>query len=61
MEVLHLLAIGLTNKEIATKLVLSEGTVKIHLNRIYSKLETKGRLKAIQKAKKLRLLFGSDE
>lgn len=61
MEVLHLLAMGLSNQEIAAKLVLSEGTVKIHLNRIYSKLEVKGRVKAIQRAKKMRLLLDSDE
>jgi LuxR family maltose regulon positive regulatory protein len=40
---------GLSNKEIAAKLVVTEGTVKIHLNRIYSKLGVKGRVEAILK------------
>ncbi|WP_317851412.1 LuxR C-terminal-related transcriptional regulator [Neobacillus bataviensis] len=52
LEVLQLLSKGLSNKEIAAKLVLSEGTVKIHLNRIYSKLGAKGRVEAIQKMNK---------
>lgn len=52
MEVLKWLSMGLSNKEIAAKLVLSEGTVKIHLNRIYSKLGVKGRVEAIQKVNK---------
>ncbi|ARU60736.1 hypothetical protein CBW65_06270 [Tumebacillus avium] len=56
LEVLHLLATGRTNKEIAAALVLTEGTVKLHLNRIYSKLLAKGRVQAIQKAKEQRLL-----
>lgn len=49
IEVLHWLSMGLSNKEIAAKLVVTEGTVKIHLNRIYSKLGAKGRVEAIRK------------
>ncbi|WHY67723.1 LuxR C-terminal-related transcriptional regulator [Neobacillus sp. SuZ13] len=49
MEVLHWLSMGLSNKEIAAKLIVTEGTVKIHLNRIYSKLGAKGRVEAIRK------------
>lgn len=52
LEVLQLLSMGLSNREIAAKLVLSEGTVKIHLNRVYSKLGVKGRVEAIQKVNK---------
>ena len=37
-EVMHLVAAGLANKEIARKLSLSEGTVKIHLHNIYQKI-----------------------
>lgn len=55
-EVLQLLAAGLSNKEIAARLVLTEGTVKLHLNRIYSKLQVRGRVQAIQKAQELQLL-----
>ncbi|WP_144554467.1 LuxR C-terminal-related transcriptional regulator [Bacillus sp. X1(2014)] len=49
IEVLNWLSMGLSNKEIAAKLVVTEGTVKIHLNRIYSKLGAKGRVDAIRK------------
>lgn len=55
-EVLQLIAEGLSNKDIAGKLVLTEGTVKLHLHRIYSKLQVKGRVQAIQKAKKDNLI-----
>ncbi|MGC5326279.1 LuxR C-terminal-related transcriptional regulator [Brevibacillus sp. SYSU BS000544] len=56
MEVLGLLALGKSNKEIAEKLVLTEGTVKLHLNRIYSKLMCSNRIQALKKAKQLHLL-----
>jgi len=55
-EVLELIALGLSNKEVAEKLVLSEGTVKLHLHRIYGKLHANGRVQAIRKAKQLRLI-----
>lgn len=55
-EVLQLIAGGLSNKAIAEKLVLAEGTVKLHLHRIYSKLQVSGRIQAIQKANQYRLL-----
>ncbi|MGC5326283.1 LuxR C-terminal-related transcriptional regulator [Brevibacillus sp. SYSU BS000544] len=56
LEVLTCLSQGLSNKEIAEKLSLSEGTVKLHLNRIYSKLNCTNRIQAIQTAKRLHLL-----
>ena len=37
-----MIALRLSNKEIAEKLFLSEGTVKQYINQIYSKLEIKG-------------------
>ncbi len=43
-EIVRLVAIGLHNKEIAEKLLISEGTVKIHLHHIYEKLHVDGRL-----------------
>lgn len=49
-EVLELIADGLSNKAIAQRLALAEGTVKLHLHRIYSKLQVNGRVQAIQKA-----------
>ena len=42
-EVAQLVAAGLSNKEIARRLSLSEGTVKIHLHNIYGKLEVSNR------------------
>ena len=49
-EVLHLLARGLRNKEIAERLVVSERTVNFHLANIYAKLHVSGRTGAISKA-----------
>jgi DNA-binding NarL/FixJ family response regulator len=46
-EVLHILATGCSNKEIATALFISEKTVKSHLNSIFRKLNVTRRLKAI--------------
>ena len=42
-EVGLLVAHGLTNREVARELGLSEGTVKIHLHNIFQKLGTKSR------------------
>jgi DNA-binding NarL/FixJ family response regulator len=44
MEIVRLVASGLHNKEIAAKLAISEGTVKVHLHHIYEKLNVGGRL-----------------
>ncbi len=46
-EVLQLLSKGLTNKEIAQKLFISEKTVKSHLSSIFRKLKVAKRLQAI--------------
>jgi DNA-binding NarL/FixJ family response regulator len=46
MDVLHLLATGATNREIATVLCLSEGTVKNHVSNILSRLGLRDRLQA---------------
>lgn len=45
IEVVQLLALGKTNKEIATALNLGEGTVKMHVWRIFRKLNLDSRLK----------------
>jgi DNA-binding NarL/FixJ family response regulator len=42
-DIVHLVLRGLRNKEIASKLRLSEGTVKMHLHHIYEKLHVSGR------------------
>ncbi len=41
---MRLVANGLPNKAIAQKLSIAEGTVKIHLHRIYAKLKVDSRL-----------------
>jgi DNA-binding NarL/FixJ family response regulator len=43
MEIVRLAAEGLRNKEIADRLTITEGTVKIHLHHIYEKLAVTGR------------------
>jgi DNA-binding NarL/FixJ family response regulator len=56
VEVLQLVASGLTNQQIARKLLLSVSTVKKYLRRILSKLEVSDRAQAAIKALKLGLL-----
>jgi len=56
MEVLHLMAAGLSNREIADDLVLAMGTVKAHLHNIYGKLGVRSRVQAVARARALRLI-----
>jgi LuxR family maltose regulon positive regulatory protein len=56
LEVLGLIAAGLSNAEIAQRLFIAEGTVKRHINHIYGKLEVASRTQAIAKAQTLSLL-----
>jgi len=56
LEVLDLIAAGLTNREIAKRLFIAHGTVKRHINNIYSKLQARHRTEAIARARDLGLL-----
>jgi DNA-binding NarL/FixJ family response regulator len=56
MEVLRLLAAGLTNREIAEALYLSTNTVKSHLKHIYDKLDVHNRAHAVHRARELAIL-----
>jgi len=56
METLQYLAEGLSNKEIALKMNLAEGTVKVHIAGAYQILQVSSRLDAVRKAQKLGLI-----
>jgi DNA-binding NarL/FixJ family response regulator len=56
LDVLRALAEGLSNLEIAQKLVITEGTVKNHVSSLLAKLEVRDRTQAVIKAQKLNLL-----
>ena len=55
-EILHLLAEGLSNKEIASRLYIATETVKTHVQNVYRKLDAKGRLAAVIAARTLGLI-----
>jgi LuxR family maltose regulon positive regulatory protein len=56
LEVLQLMAKGLSNKEIARNLVVSTNTVRNHTSNIFAKLQVKGRVQAIERVSALGLL-----
>ncbi len=56
LEILRLLADGLSTRETAQRLFLSNGTVRWYLNQIYSKLSVHSRIQAITRARELKLL-----
>ena len=55
-EILALIAAGLSNKEIAEKLFVSENTVKTHSSRLFDKMDVNRRVQAVQKGKDLGLI-----
>jgi LuxR family maltose regulon positive regulatory protein len=56
LEVLRLIATGLSNREIAQELFVAVSTVKSHINHLYGKLEVRNRTQAVARAQKLGLL-----
>ena len=56
LEVLHLIALGRTNQEIAQQLIVSPGTVKAHTASIYRKLDVANRTEAVARARQLGIL-----
>jgi ATP/maltotriose-dependent transcriptional regulator MalT len=56
LEVLHCLAAGMSNQEIAQKIVVAVGTVKRHINNIYNKLDVHSRIQAVRYAQQHHLL-----
>lgn len=55
-EILTLIAAGLSNREIAERLFVSENTVKTHSSRLFDKLQAKRRTQAVQLAKEAGLI-----
>jgi DNA-binding CsgD family transcriptional regulator len=56
LEILELIASGMSNREIAEKLFVSENTVKTHSSRLFDKLSAKRRTQAVQIAKEMGLI-----
>ena len=56
LEILTLVARGLSNREIASQLLVSENTVKTHCARVFDKLGAARRTQAVQRGKELGLL-----
>ena len=56
LEILELIAQGLSNKEIADRVFVSENTVKTHSSRVFDKLGARRRTQAVQMGKEFRLI-----
>ena len=56
LEILTLIARGLSNREIATQLFVSENTIKTHCSRAFDKLGAARRTQAVRRGKELGLL-----
>jgi DNA-binding NarL/FixJ family response regulator len=56
LEILNLLGEGLRNQEIADRLFISTETVKSHVYNLFQKLEVKGRVRAVKRARELGII-----
>lgn len=56
LEILELIARGMSNREIAEKLFVSENTIKTHSSRLFDKLSAKRRTQAVQIGKEMGLI-----
>jgi DNA-binding CsgD family transcriptional regulator len=56
LEILEAMAAGLSNREIADQLFVSENTVKTHAARLFDKLSARRRTQAVQRAKEAGLI-----
>jgi LuxR family maltose regulon positive regulatory protein len=56
LEVLQLVAVGLSNTQIAARLIVTTGTVKTHINHIFGKLDVQSRTQAVARARGLGML-----
>ena len=56
LEILELIAQGMSNREIAEKLFVSENTVKTHSSRLFDKLSARRRTQAVQIGKEMGLI-----
>ena len=56
LEVLHLVALGRTNQDIAQQLIVAPGTIKAHTASIYRKLDVANRTEAVARARQLEIL-----
>jgi LuxR family maltose regulon positive regulatory protein len=56
MEILELLAAGHSNRQIAERLIVTAGTVKVHVHNVMGKLNARSRTQAVSLARALKLL-----
>jgi DNA-binding CsgD family transcriptional regulator len=56
LEVLQLMATGLSNQEIANQLFVSLHTIKTHSSKLFEKMDVKRRTQAVEKAKRLNII-----
>ena len=56
LSILRLVADGLSNREIAARLTITEGTTKWHMNQVFGKLNVASRTQAVAQARHLKLI-----